>query len=237
MRESGRMLATVLEYLRVQVAAGVTTKELGRLANEKLEHLGGKPAFLGYHGFADVLCVSVNDAIVHGIPNDYVLKEGDIVGLDFGVIYNGMITDGAISMIVGKAQSKQVEKLLQATKQSLELGIDAVKNGAHVGDIGAVIEKRLRRDNLGIIEALVGHGVGYELHEKPEIPNVGIKGQGPILKEGMTIAIEPMATLGSKEVYMDSDGWTVKTQDGSVSAHFEHTVLVTNNGAEILTAL
>lgn len=237
MRASGRMLATVLAMLKRNVSEGITTLELDKLAETETIKLGGEPAFKGYHGFPNVLCTSVNEAVVHGIPDQYELREGDIIGLDYGVKYKGMITDSAISVIVGKAQSKQVQRLVTATQQALDIGIDTVKDGIHVGDIGAAIENRLRSDKLGVVEALVGHGVGYELHESPEIPNIGVAGQGPILKKNMTVAIEPMATLGGKDVRVEKDGWTVTSADGSLSAHFEHTILVTDKGAEILTQL
>lgn len=236
MRVSGRMLATVLERLKKTAVAGISTAELARVAATHLKPLGGEPAFLGYQGFPDVLCVSVNDQVVHGIPGQNQLREGDIVGIDFGVRYRGMITDGAITVIIGRA-STGVERLALAAEQALNIGIDKVKNGVKVGDVSEAIEHRLRRDNLGVVEALVGHGVGYHLHEGPEIPNYGVNGRGPILRTGMTIAIEPMATLGGKDIYIAKDGWTVKTNDGSLSAHFEHTVLVTERGAEILTRL
>lgn len=234
MREGGQMLASVLQFLKPQVQAGTTTKDLAELAKKELGKLGGEPAFLGYQGFPDVICTSVNDQVVHGIPTNYQLQNGDIVGLDFGVRLRGMISDGAISVTVGKLD-RRVEELLAATEQALNIGIDQVKNGIHVGDIGAAIEGRLRKSNLGVVEALVGHGVGYQVHEAPEIPNVGSPGQGPILRSGETVAIEPMATLGGKEVFVDKDHWTVRTADHSLAAHFEHTVLVTEDGAEILT--
>lgn len=235
MREGGKMLATVLQFLTPKAQPGVTTAELDVMAAAELKRLGGKPAFLGYQGFPAVICISVNDAIVHGIPTDYELKNGDVLGLDFGVEYNGLITDSAITIVVGENSDSEVAKLITGTKQSLAAGIAKVKDGAMVGDISHAIEERLRADNLGVIESLVGHGTGNKLHEPPEIPNFGQAGQGPVIRTGMTIAVEPMATLGGKDVYIDTDKWTVKTADGALSAHFEHTVLVTKTGAEILT--
>lgn len=234
MRESGRMLATVLEHLRGYIAANMTTKELANEAGRELKKLGGTPTCLGYKGFPDVICISVNDEVVHGIPGGQKLKDGDIVGLDFGVTYKNMITDSAISVIIGEGTG-QKRRLLKATEEAMMAGIDRVKNGVHIGDVASTIEARLRRDGLGVVEDLVGHGVGYEFHEPPEVPNFGVAGTGEILKTDMTIAIEPMATLGGKQVFIDTDGWTVKTRDGSLSAHFEHTVLVTEAGVEILT--
>lgn len=237
MRESGRMLATVLEHLRKRVKAGMTTKDLAVMAAVELRKLGGQPAFLGYQGFPDVLCTSVNDEVVHGIPSDHVLKDGDIIGMDFGVTYNGMITDGAISVIIGKTGDQRLKTLLTTTEQALSAGIGALQSGSRIGDIGAAIETVLNKQKLGIVRDLVGHGVGHHLHEEPNIPNYGRAGSGAELKEGMTIAIEPMATLGTDDVYVDIDGWTIKTKDGSMAAHFEHTILVTGEGAEVLTKL
>lgn len=237
MRESGAMLASVLKLLKSELAVGISTKELADKASQELKALGGKPAFLGYQGFPDVLCASVNDEVVHGIPDpSKVLKESDVVGLDFGVIYKGMITDAAISLIVGKATAA-ASNLVKTTERALNTGIDQVKDGAHVGDIAYAIQEVLEKANFGIVKDFVGHGVGHELHEDPNIPNFGSKGSGKVLSAGMTIAIEPMATLGGEAVYIDPDGWTVKTRDSSLAAHFEHTVLITENGAEILTAL
>ncbi len=235
MRESGKQLGLVLQHLRNQIKPGHSTKDLADMAAAKLKELGGKPAFLGYYGFPDVLCVSVNDEVVHGIPRkDHLIQEGDIVSMDFGVVVDGMITDAAISVVVGRG-SKDVERLIASTEKSLLAGIDQLRDGVRVGDVAASIEGVLQGSKLGIVRDLVGHGVGHELHEEPNIPNYGHKKTGPILKAGMTIAIEPMATLGGYAVKVDDDGWTIRTQDGSLAAHFEHTVLITDEGAEILT--
>ncbi len=237
-RESGRMLAAVLEKLRAVVEPGQTAKELADYAAAELKVLGGQPAFLGYHGFPDALCVSVNDEVVHGIPcSDKVIQSGDIVGLDFGVTYRGMITDSAISVIAGTAKSSEHSRFVQITEESLHAGIKAVKGGVRTGDIGHAVQAILDKHGYGIVRDLVGHGVGHQVHEDPNIPNYGRKGQGERLQAGMTIAIEPMATLGSYGVTVDRDGWTIRTADGSLSAHFEHTVLITETGAEILTKL
>lgn len=238
MRKSGRMLAQVLAHLQTKVEPGVTTKQLADFAADELKKLGGKPAFLGYQGFPDVLCTSVNDEVVHGIPNtSRTLQNGDIVGLDFGVNYKGMITDGAISIIVGKSGNQKVVDLVTTTKRALEAGISVIKPGARIGDISEAVQKVLDQKHLGIVRDLVGHGVGHQLHEEPNIPNFGKAGTGMVLEAGMTIAIEPMATLGDYGVYIDADKWTIKTRDGSLSAHFEHTVLVTDSGSEVLTQL
>lgn len=231
------MLARVLEVVAEAVKPGVTTKALADLARSELNRLGGKPAFLGYGGeppFPDVICISLNDEVVHGVPGDRQLANGDLVGLDFGVLYDGLITDGAITVTVGDATADK-RRLVEATQQSLVAGIAQVKAGARVGDISHAVEAVLRQAGLGIVEELVGHGVGHELHEEPSIPNFGPSGQGMRLQAGMTIAIEPMATLGGSGVVVKPDQWTVATADGSLAAHFEHTVLVTETGAEILT--
>lgn len=235
-RISGRMLASVLNYLVPHSQPGVTTKELDTLAAAELKRLGGQPAFLGYQGFPAVICISVNDEIVHGIPGPRRLAEGDLVGLDFGVNYEGMITDGAVTVAVGQANPESA-RLLRATEEALAAGIGAVREGARVGDISHAIESRLRRDRLGVIEDMSGHGVGHRVHEDPLVLNFGRAGTGMRLKAGMTLALEPMATLGGHEVYVADDDWTIKTYDGSLAAQFEHTVLVTPDGAEILTKL
>ena len=233
-RISGHMLAEVLRFLAPLTVPGITTIELDSLAARELKKLGGDPAFLGFQGFPNVICISVNEEIVHGIPNQRVLEAGDIVGLDFGVNYQGMITDGAITVPVGKI-SQEAARLLRATEEALACGIEQVKNGARVGDIGHAVETRLRADKLGVIEDMSGHGVGHMVHEDPLILNFGKAGRGARLKTGMTIAIEPMATLGTHEIVLGEDGWTISTEDGSLGAQFEHTVLVLPDGFEILT--
>lgn len=236
MRISGRMLATVLQKLKQELQPGMSTLDLSKIAENELQALGGEPAFKGYQGFPEVLCVSVNDEVVHGIPlSDRIIKDGDIVGLDFGVTYKGMITDAAISVIAGKAKQQGHTRLVERTEQALVVGIGAVHDKVRTGDIGAAIEGYLKQYKYGIVRDLVGHGVGHEVHEDPNIPNYGRTNTGPWLEAGMTIAIEPMVTLGAEKVYIDEDHWTVLTADHSWSAHFEHTVLITKDGAEILT--
>lgn len=234
MRQSGQMLATVLAVVSKAITPGITTNELDTIAAKELEKLGGKPAFLGQYGFPAVICISLNDEVVHGIPGKQVIKNGDIVSFDFGVTYQGMITDAARSVLVGP-HNKAKQNLIDGTLESLDAGIAAVKNGVQVGDISAAVQAVLDEYGYGIVRDLVGHGVGHELHEEPNIPNYGKSGTGPALSAGMTIAIEPMTTLGSYKVYTASDGWTIATRDGSLSAHFEDTVLITETGAEILT--
>lgn len=236
MRESGRMLGSVLNVLVRSVAVGMTTKELNDIAASELKKLGGEPSFLGYQGFPEVLCVSLNEEVVHGIPNsERIIHEGDIVSMDFGVTYKGMITDAARSVIVGKPKQRRHEELVKYTLASLDAGINSVHHQVRTGDIGASVQAVLDKFHYGIVRDLVGHGVGHYLHEDPNVPNYGRKGTGPWLDAGMTIAIEPMATLGTDRVNVAEDGWTIVTADNSWSAHFEDTVLITQDGAEILT--
>lgn len=238
MRESGKMLATVLQALKPHVQSGISTKQLADIAAKELEALGGKPAFLGYQGFPDVICISVNNQVVHGIPRtDKIIMAGDIVGLDFGVIYNGMITDAAISVIADRPKQKGHIDLLERTERALMAGISAVHDQVRTGTIGAAVQDSLKNYKYGIVKDLVGHGVGHQVHEDPNIPNYGRANTGPWLSKGMTIAIEPMVTLGTDQVRVAEDGWTILTLDGKWSAHFEHTVLITEDGAEILTQL
>lgn len=233
-RISGHILYSTLLKLQQLSVPGVTTRELDRIAAAELKAAGATAPFLGFEGFPATICISVNNEVVHGIPGSRVLEEGDIVGLDFGVNYEGMITDGAITIGVGTI-TPAAQRLLTATSEALTAGIAQVKDGVRTGDISVAIERRLRRDKLGVIEDLTGHGVGHELHEDPLIFNFGKAGHGPKLKAGMTIAIEPMATLGGKHIMVAKDDWTILTADGSLGAQFEHTVLVTETGFEILT--
>lgn len=236
MRESGHMLASVLDALVPKAVAGVSTKELADIAAAELKSLGGKPSFLGHEGFPDVICISINDEIVHGIPSTTrILHEGDLVGLDFGVTYRGMITDSARSVIVGRPLKPEHQRLLKDTEQSLYTGITVVHDKVRVGDIGAAIESFLKTGHYGIPRDLVGHGIGSHLWEEPNIPNYGRSHTGPWLAAGMTIAIEPMVTLGTSDIRLKNDGWTITTADGSWAAHFEHTILIQDDGAEILT--
>ncbi|PIZ62176.1 type I methionyl aminopeptidase [Candidatus Saccharibacteria bacterium CG_4_10_14_0_2_um_filter_52_9] len=238
MGEGGQMLASVLQTLRQRLEPGMSTKDLADIAAAELKPLGGEPAFKGYQGFPDVICISVNDEVVHGIPcADKIIKDGDIVGLDFGVLWKGMITDAAISVIAGRAKQKGHVELVANTEAAMLAGIAAVHDKVRTGDIGFAVQDSLKTHSYGIVRDLVGHGVGHELHEDPNIPNYGRADTGPWLEKNMTIAIEPMITLGSEKVYIAKDGWTVLTADGSWSAHFEHTVLITSDGAEILTSL
>jgi methionyl aminopeptidase len=237
MRTSGHMLAAILKGIKAQVVPGMTGLDVSDYAKQELKGFGAEPSFLGYGAprYPDVICISVNDEVVHGIPSEQPFKDGDVVSFDFGVTYKGMITDSAFSMVIGKS-TKTKQMLLKNTERSMYAGIEQLKNGVRVGDIANAIQKVLDAANLGIVRDLVGHGVGHSLHEDPNIPNYGVSGTGPTLKAGMTIAIEPMATLGDWHVKMHPDGWTISTVDGSLAAHFEHTILITNDGYEILTA-
>lgn len=241
MRRGGSILAKGLSVMKQAAKPGVSTKYLSDLAQALIDEEGAEAAFLGYPGtggapaYPEAACISVNDAVVHGIPTkNQTLKSGDIVSLDLGVKYQDMIVDGAITIVIGDP-SHEHQKLLDVTRKSLFAGLKQVKAGCKTGDIGQAIQEVLEAHHYGIVRDLVGHGVGYSIHEDPNIPNYGRKGTGSVLEEGMTVAIEPMATLGSHEIYIDSDGWTVRTRDQSKAAHFEHTVLVTAKGCEILT--
>jgi methionyl aminopeptidase len=235
MRTSGGILAAVLSHLEQQIATGMITAELDALAAAETKRLGGEAAFLGHEGFSKSICISVNDQVVHGIPGGRAIEDGDVVGLDFGVRYQGMITDSAITVAVGEITSSAA-RLLKVTEEALYAGIDAATAGHHVGDVSAAIERHLRQANLGIIRELAGHGVGRELWEDPQVLNYGRAGSGPVLKAGQTIAIEPMASLGSPAIQLLADHWTIATRDGSLTAQFEHTILITDGPAEILTA-
>ena len=226
----GKTLAEVAKYIRV----GVTTLELDKIAEDFIRSNGAVPGFLGYGGFPNTLCVSVNDQVVHGIPSNYALKEGDIVSVDCGVLQNGYYGDSAYTFCVGEVDEK-VKKLLKITKESLSLGIDSAQHGNRIGDIGYVIQKHCQAAGFSVVRKLVGHGVGKNLHEDPEVPNFGKRGQGVLLKEGMVIAIEPMINMGNRDVVQEKDGWTIRTIDRKPSAHFEHTIAIRKGKAEILS--
>ncbi len=234
MRQAGRIVGQTLALLRDSVRPGMETRELDAMANREIRRLGGKPVFKGYRGFPATICTSLNEEIVHGIPGPRVLKEGDLVKLDVGASVEGYIGDAAITVGVGKI-SPQAQKLIEVTYQSLLKGIQAARDGAHVGDIGAAIQEYVESHGFSVVREYVGHGVGRFLHEEPQIPNYGSRGMGPILRKGMTIAIEPMVNLGHWKTRLMDDQWTVVTEDGSLSAHFEHTIAITDGEPEILT--
>jgi methionyl aminopeptidase len=236
MRRSGHIVREVLEMLRALVAPGITTMDLERSAARKIEELGAKPAFKGYYDYPCVLCTSVNQEIVHGIPSEKrALKEGDIVSIDCGVVLDGYYGDAAITVPVGNHVKPEVKKLLEVTETSLYRGIEQVKVGNSVGDVGAAVQEYVEAQGFSVVRDFVGHGIGTKLHEEPQVPNFGTRGQGAKLKEGMVIAVEPMVNSGAAAVRVLDDKWTAVTVDGSFSAHFEHCVAVTKNGPVILT--
>lgn len=235
MRPACRAVATTLRKLREFVRPGLSTLDLDIFAAQCFKDLGARPACLNYNGFPAVLCVSVNEEIVHGIPSkERILQEGDIVSIDTGAVVNGFYGDAAITLPVGRI-SVGAAKLLEVTERSLEEGLSAVRAGVRLGDVSSAIGEYAEAHGMGIIEEFTGHGVGRKFHEDPSIPNYGIPGTGPMLKAGMTLAIEPMLSLGDPALTILEDGWTAVTQDGSYAAHFEHTVAVTEDGCEILT--
>jgi methionyl aminopeptidase len=235
-RASNRIVAEVLSLLREKVKPGVRTRDLDRFAEELAEKRGAKPAFKGYRGYPHALCISVNEVVVHGMPSDRVLEEGDIVGLDFGIYYQGFFGDSAVTLPVGKLNDK-ASRLIQVTEKSLYAGIEKAKSGNRLGDISAAIQATVEDAGYSIVRDFVGHGIGRNLHEEPQIPNFGQKGRGIELKSGMILAIEPMVNEGQYKVKILPDGWTVVTKDGSLSAHFEHSVAITDNGPDILSRL
>ncbi|MDB5186923.1 MAG: mapA [Candidatus Saccharibacteria bacterium] len=240
MRECGKILASVYRDLKAYVHAGMSELEIDAWVEKEIIRHGAIATYKTAEvNFPNVICISVNDEIVHSVPTAYVLEVGDVVSFDLVITYKGMKTDSAFTMIVDEPPTGIKKHLINFTERSLYAGIDAIKGPVYTGDIGAAIEKVLNDGKLGIIRDLVGHGVGLEMHMDPEIPNYGRKGTGVLLKPGDTIAIEPMATLGGEKIITDTagDGWTISTRDGSLAAHFEHTVLITEDGAEILTQL
>lgn len=238
MRSGGKMIARIFAELRQFVRPGLTELEIDSWVAEKIESYGAEPTYKTSEvNFPGVICISTNDQVVHGIPTDYTLELGDVVSFDLVITYAGMKTDSAFTMVVGEDASGIKKHLLNHTERSLYEGIDAIKGPIYTSDLGAAIEKVLRNGKLGIVKDLVGHGVGLKMHMPPDVPNFRIPGRGVLLQPGDTIAIEPMATLGKGDVIFSNDGWTINTRDGSLAAHFEHTILITSSGAEIITAL
>jgi len=234
MAEGGKILAEVLNEIEKMVKPGITTLELDRAAEALILVQGAKPAFKGYEKFPYSLCTSVNDVVVHGFPSDYKLKEGDIVGLDLGVLWKGYNTDMAVTVAVGNI-SFEAKRLLDVTKKALRLGIKKAKPGITTGDLGNTIQRFLEDQNMGVVKDLCGHGIGKEVHEDPQVPNYGQRHKGTELKEGMVICIEPMVTMGDYQIKKAPDGYGFATQDGSLAAHFEHTIAITKDGPKILT--
>lgn len=232
-RKAGKILRGCLEHVAAYVKPGVTANELDAMAEQYILKHGGTPGFKGYNGFPKTLCISIDDQCVHGIPSDRVLKEGEIVSLDGGVMVDGLHTDACITVPVGKV-SEDAKKILRITEGALDAAVEVVKAGARVGDISAAIQHYVEKGGCSCIPALTGHGLGKTLHQFPDIPNVGKAGTGPVLAAYTLIAVEPIVALGKGQILQDDDGWTLRTKDGSLSAHFEHTLLVTPDGCEVI---
>lgn len=228
------LVASVLKELAAAVKPGVTTQQLDELAEQRLREAGAEPAFKGYHGYPATICASVNEQVVHGIPSDRPLIEGDIVSIDMGAKLDGFFGDSAVTVPVGRV-TPEAERLLAVTKTALDKALSAVKAGARVSDIGAAVQSYVEANGFSVVREFVGHGIGTALHEEPQIPNYGTAGRGPRLAEGMTLAIEPMVNAGKPQVKVLGDGWTAVTKDKQLSAHFEHTVVVTEDGCRVLT--
>src|SRR5688572_3069470 len=236
LRRANQLVADVLAELRAMVAPGVTTQDIDRVAEARVREAGAKPAFKGYHGYPATVCASVNEQVVHGIPSSRPLVAGDIVSIDMGAKLDGFFGDCAVTVPVGTV-TPQATELLRVTEEALFRGIDAVRPGARVSDIGAAVQQHVESQGYSVVREFVGHGIGTSLHEEPQVANYGPAGHGPRLSEGMVLAIEPMVNAGKAAVKVLSDGWTAVTKDKSLSAHFEHTVVVTREGREILTLL
>lgn len=235
MRRASRVVAEVLKQLKPRVKPGVTTAELDKFAEQRVRELGAVPAFLGYRGYPATLCVSINEEIVHGIPSPKrVIREGDIVSLDMGAVAGGFYGDAALTVAAGEV-SAPARRLMDVTRVSLEKALEAVKAGARLGDVSHAVEAYALANGMAVVKEFTGHGIGRRLHEEPSIPNFGRAGTGPVLKAGMTLAIEPMLCLGRADVVVKNDGWTAVSADGSLAAHYEHTVAVTEDGCDILS--
>jgi methionyl aminopeptidase len=235
MRDAGRVVRTVLDEVAAAAVAGVSTAELDRLAEARTRDLGAVPAFKGYLGYPASVCISVNDEVVHGIPSETrILRDGDLVGLDFGAILGGFHGDAANTVLVGRG-SPEAERLVAATRDALAAGVAAARPGGRLGDIGAAVQRSAEASGFSVVREFVGHGIGRKLHEPPQVPNFGEPGTGAWMRPGLVLAIEPMVNAGLPGVRTLDDGWTAVTEDGSLSAHFEHTVAITEAGPEILT--
>jgi methionyl aminopeptidase len=234
MAASGRILARCLQLLRSKARAGVSTGDLDRAAERFIRSQGAEPAFKGYNGFPGSICASPNSMIVHGIPGDYKLERGDVLSIDVGVELDGWVADAAVTVAIGRVSSV-ARRLLDTTEASLFEAVEQCRPGQHLGDVSHAVQRRVESDGMAVVRSLVGHGIGRSMHEDPQIPNFGRPGTGPELTEGMVLAIEPMVTAGGHEIRMASDGWSVYSLDGSLAAHFEHTVAVTADGGRILT--
>lgn len=236
MREGGKILAEILDKLSKSVRLGITTNDLEKLAGELVLYYKVKPSFLGYDGYPAILCTSVNDEVVHGVPSGRILKDGDVLKLDMGVLHNRFHTDSAVTVIVGES-NKEKDKLINVTKEALNIGIAKAKIGNTLGDLGSAIQKYVEQNGFNVVRDLVGHGIGKELHEPPQVLNYGESGEGEELKLGMVIAIEPMVVTGDWKIKDGKDGFVFVTKDGGLAAHFEHTVAITEKGPLVLTKL
>jgi methionyl aminopeptidase len=234
MRVSGKITAKTLSMLMKTVRAGMTTAEVDRLAEQSIRSMGGVPTFIGYHGFKHTICASVNEEVVHGIPGPRVLLDGDIVSIDIGTTLDGYVSDSAVTIAIGNV-SEEARRLMRVTQECLMLGIAQMQKGNRLSDIGAAVQKHAEKYGFGVVRDLVGHGIGTKMHEEPQVPNYGSPGQGPVLRSGLCLAVEPMITEGTFVVETLDDGWTVVTQDGKLAAHFEHTIAITDEGPRILT--
>ena len=233
MARAARIVMSTLDALEAAAVPGATTGDLDRIARESIEKAGARPAFLNYRGFPATLCASVNEEVVHGIPGPRELREGDIVGLDLGCVLDGFFGDSARTVAVGKI-SAEAEELLRTTREALQAGVEMCRPGRRVGDIGHAVQAHAEARGYSVVREFVGHGIGTNLHEEPQVPNYGTAGHGPVLKEGLVIAIEPMVTCGNWRVRIDPDGWTARTEDGKLAAHFEYSVAVTRDGHRVL---
>jgi methionyl aminopeptidase len=234
MRQAGEVVASILKILSNNTKTGITTSQLDEIAVKELAKYGATPSFKGYRGFPVALCVSINDEVVHGVPGDRVIQEGNLVSLDFGAMVDGFHGDAALTVGVGKI-SVQAKRLLETTGRCLEAAIAVARPGAHLGDISAAIQHCAESRNFSVVREYTGHGIGQSMHEEPQIPDFGLPGQGPVLRKGMTLAIEPMVNMGGWQTKVKSDHWTVVTADGNLSAHFEKTIAITDGEAEVLT--
>jgi methionyl aminopeptidase len=234
MRRSGKITAATLVRLMEAAKPGVTTGELDRIADESIRALGGVPTFIGYHGYPSAICASINEEVVHGMPGERVLRDGDLLSLDIGTTLEGYVSDSAVTVAVGTV-SDEAKRLMRVTQECLMLGIAQMQIGNRLGDIGHAVQAHAESHGYGVVRALVGHGVGRKMHEDPQVPNYGNPGEGTILRKGLVLAIEPMITAGTWEVETLDDGWTVVTEDGKLAAHFEHTIAITGEGPKILT--
>ena len=237
MRRAGRIVAGTIAEVTAAVRPGITTEALDRVAEGYIRTQGALPSFKGYRGFPASICTSVNDQVVHGIPGERVLERGDLLSLDFGAIWQGYHADSAVTVFVGEPPSAEAEKLVRVTEEALETGIAQLVPGKHLSDIGNAIQQMVEGAGFSVVREYVGHGIGRNLHEDPPIPNYGTPGRGPEIAPGLVVAIEPMVNAGGWETRLLSDDWTVVTADGTLSAHFEHTIAVTDGSAEILTAV